>query len=225
MDIQLLNRHLRELLGGATIDKPVYSFKEGRCLATKPVKLENDQILVLDCLHGMYPPIAEGIDASTQFRLYIENLNVLPDGDDAKQRLSSFTDVRLMRRMLRDARHRNHSPLLTMLHWHYVRSGELFSIVPLRGMADHVVDSGFPFEVAALKPFFCDANGSLPRSEEVAAYGGFLDARIRYERIRNLFETSEGLSRQQVESYEIIPGDALIREFIGGSTIQIPHND
>ncbi len=61
LDIQLLNGHLARLLGGETIEKPIYSFKEGRRTATKPIKLEQDQILLLDCLHGLYPPITEGI--------------------------------------------------------------------------------------------------------------------------------------------------------------------
>jgi uridine kinase len=73
----LLNEHLRELLDGKTIEKPIYSFKEGRRVGTKPVKLEPGQILLLDCLHGFYPPITEGIDRSAQFRLYIEAMNVL----------------------------------------------------------------------------------------------------------------------------------------------------
>ncbi len=65
------------------------------------------------------------------------------------------------------SQHRNHSPLLTILHWHYVRSGELFSIIPLSGLADHVVNGGFPFDLPALKPFFCGPDGYLPRA------GGF----------------------------------------------------
>src|SRR4051812_24558532 len=72
LDIQLLNEHLRALLEGKTVEKPIYSFKEGRRMGTKPVKLDPDQVLLLDCLHGLYPPITEGIDASAQFRLYIE---------------------------------------------------------------------------------------------------------------------------------------------------------
>jgi len=64
LDIQLLNEHLRALLEGKTVEKPVYSFKEGRRVGTKPVTLASDQILLLDCLHGFYPPISEGIDAS-----------------------------------------------------------------------------------------------------------------------------------------------------------------
>jgi uridine kinase len=225
LDIQLLNSHLAALLEGETIDKPVYSFKEGRRLSGKPVKLEKDQILLLDCLHGLYPPITEGIDASAQFRVYIETQNVLYEGDGSTKRLTKFTDVRLARRMLRDAQHRNHSPLLTILHWHYVRAGELFSIIPLRGLADHAINGGFPFDLPALSPFFMGEKGLLPKADEVTAYTGFLDARIRYERLKALLESVTGFDKATVQSYELIPGDAVVREFIGGSTIKIPHNE
>lgn len=223
LDIQLLNSHLAALLEGETVEKPIYSFKDGRRAGTKPVKLGSDQILLLDCLHGLYPPITEGIPASAQFRVYIENLSVLLEGDGSTQRRVPFTDVRLMRRMLRDAKHRNHSPLRTLLHWHYVRAGELFSIVPLSGLADAVVDGGFPFELAALKPFF--AGGMFPAESDLRDYAGFLDARIRFSRISRLLESVEGLKLEQANSFELIPGDAVVREFIGGSTIQIPHNE
>ena len=225
LDIQLLNQHLRALLDGKTIEKPVYSFKEGRCIASKPVKLEKDQILLLDCLHGLYPPITEGVDASTQFRLYIEPQNVLLEGDGGTNRRTQFTDVRLIRRMLRDARHRNHSPLLTLLHWHYVRAGELFSIIPLSGTADHAINGGLPFDLPALKPFFFGTDGLLPQPGDFADYAGFLDARIRYERIKVLLESVEGFTQEQVAGYDIIPGDAVVREFVGGGTIKIPHNE
>src|ERR1035437_3190197 len=176
LDIQLLNRHLTGLLGGETIEKPIYSFKEGRRTATKLIKLEPDQILLLDCLHGLYPPITEGIPASSQFRLYIETQNVLYEGDGSSRQRTHFPDIRLLRRMLRDVQHRNHSPLLTILHWHYVRSGELFSIIPLSGLADHVVNGGFPFDLPVLKPFFCGPEGGyLPRAEDFQSYTGFLD--------------------------------------------------
>ena len=225
LDIQLLNQHLMTLLEGRTIEKPIYSFKEGRRTATKLVRLASDQILLLDCLHGLYPPITEGIDASAQFRLYIEAQNVIYEGDGQSRRLTKFTDVRLIRRMLRDASHRNHSPLLTLLHWHYVRAGELFSIIPLRGLADHTVNGGFPFDLPALRPFFVGAGSLLPRPEDFQSYAGFLDARIRYERVKELLESVAGLEKSQTADYSIIPGDAVVREFIGGSTIKIPHNE
>ncbi|MGH7994398.1 MAG: hypothetical protein ACREDQ_12830, partial [Limisphaerales bacterium] len=236
LDIQLLNEHLRALLDGRSVEKPVYSFKEGRRTGTKPIKLEPDQILLLDCLHGFYPPITEGIDAATQFRLYLETLNMLYEGDQPSpgsygsaggdsQGLVQFADVRLIRRMLRDVRHRNHNPLGTILHWHYVRYGELFSIIPLMGLADHVVNGGFPFDLPALKPFFIGEGKLLPPPEAFGPYAGFLDARIRYDRIKALLESVAGFTEEQVATGSLIPGDALMREFIGGSTIEIPHNE
>jgi hypothetical protein len=106
-----------------------------------------------------------------------------------------------------------------------VRSGELFSIVPLSGLADHVVNGGFPFDLPVLKPFFCGPGGYLPSPEDFQSYTGFLDARIRYERAKRLLDSVEALGKEQLRSYDIIPGDAVIREFIGGSTIKIPHNE
>ena len=127
--------------------------------------------------------------------------------------------------MLRDAHHRNHSPLLTLLHWHYVRSGELFSIIPLRGLADHAVNGGFPFDLPILRPYFVGEAGLLPKSEDFASYSGFLDAQIRFDRVKTLLDSVAGLSREQVNDYNLIPGDSVIREFVGGSTIKIPHNE
>jgi uridine kinase len=225
LDFQLLNQHLRELLEGGSIEKPVFNFKEGRRTATKLVKLERDQVLLLDCLHGFYPPMTEGISAAAQFRLFIEAQNMLYEGDGSTRQLTHFTDVRLLRRMLRDTRHRNYNPLGTLLHWHYVRAGELFSIIPLMGLADHVINGGLPFDLPALKPFFLGEKGILPRSGEFADYTGFLDARIRYERVKTLLESVTGFTPAQVADAGFIPGDAVIREFIGGSTIPIPHNE
>jgi uridine kinase len=225
LDIQLLNEHLRALLEGRTIEKPIYSFKEGRRIGTKPVKLEPDQMLLLDCLHGFYPPITEGIDASAQFRIYIEAMNVLYEGDGGTKRLTQFTDARLIRRILRDVKYRNHGAINTILHWHYVRYGELFTIIPLMGLADHVINGGMPFDLPVLKPFCIGDGGLLPKPAEFAPYAGFLDARIRYDRAKALLESVEGFTEKQVLDHNIIPGDAIIREFIGGSTIQIPHNE
>jgi hypothetical protein len=101
----------------------------------------------------------------------------------------------------------------------------LFSIIPLMGLADHVVNGGLPFDLAALKPFFDGANGYLPRPETLEPYLGFLDARIRYDRVKQLLESVEGLTREQTDSYDVIPGDAIIREFIGKGTVKIPHNE
>ena len=223
LDFQLLNLHLRELLEGRTIEKPGFNFREGLRTASKPVKLAADEILLLDCLHGFYPPITEGISAAAQFRVFVETQNVLFEGDGASGQLTHFTDIRLLRRMLRDTRHRNQGALGTLLHWHYVRTGELFSIIPLMGLADSVINSGFPFDLPVLKAYVTGEHGILPPPEVFGEFSGFLDARIRCERVRQLLDRGTGLTRDQVS--ELIPGDTVIREFIGGTTLKIPHNE
>ncbi len=79
IDIQLLNAHLRALLAGEPVDKPIYSFKEGRRVGTKRVRREKDQVLLLDCLHGFYPPMTEGIEPSA-------DLPALRRGDESALR-------------------------------------------------------------------------------------------------------------------------------------------
>jgi len=112
-----------------------------------------------------------------------------------------------------------------VLHWHYVRAGELFSIIPLMGTADHIINGGFPFDLPALRPFFEGSESLLPHEEDFREYAGFLDAKIRYHRVKALLDSVTGFTREQVAGTAIIPGDAVIREFVGGSTIQIPHNE
>jgi len=101
----------------------------------------------------------------------------------------------------------------------------LFSVIPLMGLADHVINAGFPFDLPALKPFFVGQNGILPEPGAFADYAGFLDARIRYERVKALLESVEGFTPGQVADTGFIPGDAVIREFIGHSSLTIPHNE
>lgn len=225
MDIQLLNEHLRLLLEGKPVEKPVFDFKQGRRTGSRTIRLESDQLLLLDCLHGLYPPLVEGIESRAQFRLYLEAQTGVLEKDGSTRRMTLSADIRLLRRMLRDARHRNHSPLRTILHWHYVRAGELFSILPLSGLADHVINTGSAFELALLKPFFTGDQSQLPGLEELGAYRGFMDAEIRYDRLTRLLESVEGVSQKQLQGTELLPGDAVLREFIGGSTVKVPHNN
>jgi uridine kinase len=225
LDIQLLNQHLQRLLAGETVEQPQFSFRDGRRAGTRPVKLAEDQVLLLDCLHGLYPPLTAHIDPAVQFHVYVETLNVLMEGDGATERMTRFTDVRLLRRVIRDARHRDKSPLSTLLHWHYVRAGELFSIIPLMGRADSVINGGLPFDLPVLKPYLMGADALWPASATMEAYGGFLDARIRHQRVTELLGSIEGITREQTADTRLIPGDAVIREFIGGGTLRVPHND
>lgn len=225
LDIQLINEHLRTLLAGGTIQKPVFSFKEGRRVGTKTVRLDKDQVLLLDCLHGLYPPLTDGIDRNSEFRIFVDACNALYEGDGSSKRLVLNSDVRMLRRMLRDSRHRNAGPVSTLLHWHYVRAGELFSILPLEGRADAIINGGFPFDLPAMHPLLRDGAGGLPGPDALQYYPGFLDAQIRLQRLQRLLQNTAGIQREALDRHDLLPGDAVLREFIGGSTVKIPHNE
>jgi hypothetical protein len=76
-----------------------------------------------------------------------------------------------------------------------------------------------------LKAFFSGPQTHLPQPADFVSYEGFLDARIRYARVAEVLQTIDPLTLEQVRDPGLIPGDAPVREFIGGSTIQIPHNE
>ena len=219
LDYHLINRHIRQLLAGETITMPCYNFKTGQREDGEEFTLEKDGILLIDCLHGLYPALTVGIPEESKFRVYIESLNVLYEGDGSTNRRVQFTDYRILRRMLRDAKHRNHPPLATLLHWEKVRKSELANIIPLVHNTDIIVNGGMPFGVAAMKPLLAEI---FPEESELEPYAQLLDPQIRLRRVSRILNSVEPMKDI---GYDVIPGECVIREFIGGSTIKVPHND
>jgi uridine kinase len=215
LDYQLINTHLYRLLKGEKIKVPEYNFHTGRREGFKEdFELKKNELLLWDSHLGICPYLAEELPRENMFIIYTETVNPLTD---LKGNRVQFTDYRLCRRMLRDAKHRNHDPQKTLLHWHYVRKGELRYIIPLRKRADVFVNGAMSFDLPALKP---DIDEIYPGEDKMKPYYHLLDARIRFERVRDLMKQVTPLEDR---SYDMIPGDCVIREFIGGQTIEIPH--
>ena len=219
LDYHLINKHIRQLLAGETIKMPYYNFKTGSREEGEEFTLPKDGILLIDCLHGLYPALTDGIEEDAKFRVYIESLNVLYEGDGSTGRRVQFTDYRILRRMVRDAKHRNHPPLSTLLHWEKVRKSELANIIPLVHRTDVIINGGMPFDIPALKVMIKDI---FPSEEELEQYPQLLDAQIRWKRLKRYLDEIEEMDDI---GYDVIPGECVIREFIGGSTIQVPHNE
>ncbi|GAF89998.1 unnamed protein product, partial [marine sediment metagenome] len=134
LDIETINRNLRDLLAGKETSVPVYDFMAG-CRKEKweKMKLSDGQLLVMEGLHAFYQPMTAGIPGEIQFRVYIETICQLQDGAD---NFIPWTDIRLLRRMVRDNLQRNYTPIKTLGHWHYVRQAEKEFIVPFIGQAE-----------------------------------------------------------------------------------------
>jgi uridine kinase len=206
LDISLINQHLKELLEGKEIQVPYYDFKTGkRTQQTTPVRMSKNDVILIDSLYGLYPPLTEGLTGAS-YKVYIEPLLQMKciDGEYVR-----WTDIRLMRRMLRDAVSRAADYGQTLTHWHYVRSGELRSILPYISSADYIVNSGMPYELSIYRPRL--ETHFEKWSQEYKEDPLRQDAYNRAARVRSLLE-----SVLPVTDDSIVPLNSVLREFIGG---------
>jgi len=210
LDIDLINQHLHHLLAGEEVLLPYYDFKTGKQYPDQtPMKLKEGEIILIDSLYGLYPPLTDGI-ADNKVNLYIEPLLQMKDENDKYVR---WTDMRLMRRMLRDSVHRAYDYEMTLTHWHYVRAGELRGIIPYIGSADFIINSGMPYELPIYKSKLFD--GFTKWVEKYQGDPLHQDAFERASRIHKLLEAVT-----HVDDDSIIPKDSVIREFIGGLVLE-----
>lgn len=209
LDLPLINQQLAQLYEGKEIQVPRYDFKFGRRTnVLAPMKLHNDELILIDSLHGLFPGLTKDIADGTKFKLYLEPLLQMK-GEDGEY--IHWTDIRLMRRMLRDATHRAYDPRQTLEHWHYVRASEMRHIIPNITTADMLINSAMPFELPIyahrLLSQFAEWQDRYKRDPLKE------DAYFRANRIAALLK-----SIQSVADDRFIPSDSMIREFIGGPT-------
>lgn len=211
LDLELIDQHLKQLVAGEEILVPFYDFKlSKRFLDRTPMRLKENQILLIDSLHGLFPAMTDGIPENLKTKLYLEPLMQMRGPDE---RYIRWTDIRLMRRMLRDAIHRAYQPRQTLEHWHYVRSSEMRNIIPYLGMADIIINSAMPYEIALYRPKLLDEFAQWKddyRDDPLRE-----DAHIRAERVHAMLAAVE-----PVESDSDVPSDSVLREFIGGSSLE-----
>jgi uridine kinase len=118
----------------------------------------------------------------------------------------------MIRRMLRDAEHRAYDPRQTLQHWHYVRSSEMRNIIPYIGTTDFIVNSAMPYELALYRARLMDS--FVEWEEDYQDDPLREDAYQRAKRIRKVLE-----SVRSVEDDSAVPGDSVLREFIGASSL------
>lgn len=210
LDIELINHHIKELLNGQEIQMPFYDFKTGkRSPQTTPTRLEKNDVILIDSLYGLYPALTEGVKLAS-YKVYIEPLLQMKMVNGEYIR---WTDIRLMRRMLRDAATRAADYGQTLTHWHYVRSGELRNIVPYVSSADYIINSGMPYELSIYQPKLA---GYFEKwAEEYKDDPLRQDAYTRAARVSALLN-----SIVPTPDDSIVPDDSVLREFIGGLVLQ-----
>jgi len=207
LDINLINEHLYKLANGEEVKVPFYDFRTGkRHLDHTAMQISDDEIILIDSLHGLYSDMTQSIEDEQKFKLYLEPLMQIKDDRGNYVR---WADIRLMRRMLRDAIHRAYDPTRTLLHWHYVRSSEMRNIIPFINTTDYIINSAMPYELSIYKPKLTDQFSNWVKSYQNDPLR--LDA---YNRAKRVLHTFSQIS--SVENDDVVPEDSVLREFIGG---------
>jgi uridine kinase len=210
LDLALIDEHLVRLVAGEEVLLPRYDFKEGkRYDAVTPMHIGPGDIILIDSLHGLYPPMTQDVPAERRFELYIETLLQMkgPNG-----RMIRWTDLRLMRRMVRDASYRGYDPRRTLEHWHYVRSSEMRNIIPYVNTTDYIINGALSYELPVMRPRLLDQFSRWATDYQDDPLR--VDAYERAERVCGLLQAVTPVGP---EEEKLIPPSSHLREFIGGS--------
>ncbi len=212
LDLALINEHLQRLIAGEEVRIPYYNFKTGqREDHGTMMQIQPHDIILIDSLHGLFGEMTSAVPTEQKFKLYIETLLQMKGPDNHYIR---FTDVRLMRRMLRDARERSYAPQQTLEHWHYVRSSELRHIIPYVNTSDYVVNGATPYELPLMRARLFSHFAEWTKTYQDDA--NRVDAYLRAQRVHNLLQAII-----PVEDDSAVPATAHVREFIGGSAYNL----
>jgi uridine kinase len=208
LDLEMIDSHLSRIIAGEEVRIPFYDFKTGlRHLDQTPMRLAPDEIILIDSLHGLYTDMTRSVPDENKFKLYLEPLLQMKG---ASGRYVRWADLRLIRRMLRDATHRAYDPTRTLLHWHYVRASEMRNIIPNINTTDYIINSAMPYELSVYRQKLLDQFAAW-----TSQYNGdplHLDAYERASRVHSILQ-----SILPIENDSVVPSKSVIREFIGGS--------
>lgn len=198
LDIDLLNRHFAMLDRGETIHVPKYEFARQirSATMTHPLQLGQDELAIFEGIHALNDVIT-GKNPKA-FKLYIAARSNVVDEEGGV--VFQHAWLRLVRRIVRDAKFRGSDAAFTIKLWPNVRRGEKLYISPYKENANLMFDSSLPYELSVLKTFVVPMLEELPRGKYDVA-----DDMLR------AFDRIEPLD----ESY--VAPRSLVREFIGGS--------
>lgn len=200
IDLNLFNRHLAKLLDGEKVQIPDYNFVTGkREYNKKYLKLEKDDIVVIEGLHAINDELTMAVDRINKFKIFIgpfTQLNI-----DNHNRIHT-SDTRRLRRIVRDNKTRGYNASDTLRMWKKIREGEEKYIFPYQHDVDAVINSALLYELGVLKTYAEPLLFSVEENDEM-----YPEAIRLINFLRNFLP---------IPSDEV-PKDSILREFIGGS--------
>lgn len=201
IDIELFNEHLSKLIQGEPVNIPTFNFMQGmREWKDRVIQIDLDQPIIIEGIHGLNDKLTAAIPKGRKFKIYVSALTQINIDDHTR---IPTTDVRLIRRIIRDHQFRAHSAVDTIYRWPSVRRGEEKHIFPFQEDADVMFNSAVDYELAVLKKY---AQPLLTQiSDNEAAYVHAM----RLLRLLSFFV--------ELPSEDDIPVNSILREFLGGS--------
>jgi uridine kinase len=202
IDLALLQDHLRRLLAGEPVHSARYDFRTGRSAPNGGPALElgRGDVLLLEGIHGLNPRLlGDVVERGSVYRVFIHPATTLPF--DRLSRVSP-TDLRLLRRIVRDRHSRGYRASENILRWPSVQRGERTNIFPFQAEADAVFDTSLIYEPAVLKVYAERYLLEVPPDHP--SYPTAYRLRLLVDRFVAIYP-------------DHVPPTSILREFIGGS--------
>ena len=204
IDVKQFNEDMVRLLNGERVEMPSFNFKSGkREYRGRSICLGENDILVIEGIHGLNDKLSHSLPSESKFRIYISALTQL--NIDEHNPLPT-TDGRLIRRIVRDARTRGTNAQETIAMWPSVRNGEEKYIFPFQDSADVVFNSALLYELAVLKVYAEPLLFQIPR--DAAEY-------TEAKRLLKFLDYFLPLPSDNIAN------NSLVREFVGGSIFNV----
>ena len=199
LDVELFNKNMADLVAGETVDLPKFDFKVGHRVKGRTLKVPDNQPIIIEGIHALNDRMTESIPQHQKFKIFIA-----PQGQiniDNHNPLS-LTDLRLLRRIVRDYQFRGSSALETMSMWASVRKGEFKWIYRTQEGANYVFNSFLPEELSVMKKY------AMPLLQAIEQENPYFPVAERLIRMLKFFDDMPD---------EWVPCNSILREFIGGS--------
>ncbi len=201
VDTKQFNLDLERLLAGEEVELPVFNFQTGKREYTgHMLKINENQPIIIEGIHGLNEKLTQRIPKKDKFKIYISALTQL--NIDDHNRIPT-TDIRLLRRIVRDSRYRGHSAQRTIDMWPSVRRGEQRNIFPFQEDADVMFNSALVYELAVLKKHAEPLLEAISEDEQE-----YIEAK-RLLKFLSYFES--------IDNDKLVPYASILKEFIGGS--------
>lgn len=204
IDTELFNQHILALINGEEVDMPYFDFTIAKRVPGRKMKVPKNSPIIIEGIHALNEQLSASIPQHQKFKIFISpQMQVNIDNHSPL----STTDLRLIRRIVRDKQFRNASAEHTLSMWSSVRHGEFKWIYPHQESSNYVYNSELTYELCVLKKY------ALPLLKEIKTDSPYYVTANRLIKYLKYFK--------DIEDESSIPCNSLIREFIGGSCFDV----